>query len=176
MRLAFTRSTSESKKTERLLYFRTGTRIFLNTSWRRLFFEIPSISTAVTTISGLSYKQFGLLDSNGVATNFTKTSDGIVAGFITDVPTLSIPSGTWTFNAFASISDDLVSAPRFYYHIYKYNGTTLTSIGTTSNILSSLSKNTSLDAKQRQKVSETLNNIVFNKFSGQKSQIGYWKQ
>jgi hypothetical protein len=39
---------------------------------------------------------------------------------------------------------------------------------TTSNILSSLSKNTSLDAKQRQKVSETLNNIVFNKFSGQK--------
>jgi hypothetical protein len=91
-------------------------------------------STSVTTISGLSYKQFGLLDSNGVATNFTKTSDGIVAGFITDVPTLSIPSGTWTFNAFASISDDLASAPRFYYHIYKYNGTTLTSIGTTNSI------------------------------------------
>jgi hypothetical protein len=91
-------------------------------------------STSVTTISGLSYKQFGLLDSNGVATNFTKTSDGIVAGFITDVPTLSIPAGTWTFNAFASISDDLVSAPRFYYHIYKYNGTTLTSIGTTNSI------------------------------------------
>ncbi len=91
-------------------------------------------STSVTTISGLSYKQFGLLDSNGVATNFTKTADGIVAGFITDVPTLSIPAGTWTFNAFASISDDLVSAPRFYYHIYKYNGTTLTSIGTTNSI------------------------------------------
>jgi hypothetical protein len=91
-------------------------------------------STSVTTISGLSYKQFGLLDSNGVATNFTKTSDGIVAGFITDVPTLSIAAGTWTFNAFASISDDLVSAPRFYYHIYKYNGTTLTSIGTTNSI------------------------------------------
>jgi hypothetical protein len=91
-------------------------------------------STSVTTISGLSYKQFGLLDSNGVATNFTKTSDGIVAGFITDVPTLSISAGTWTFNAFASISDDLVSAPRFYYHIYKYNGTTLTSIGSTNSI------------------------------------------
>jgi hypothetical protein len=91
-------------------------------------------STSVTTISGLSYKQFGLLDSNGVATNFTKTSDGIVAGFITDVQTLSIPAGTWTFNAFASISNDLVSAPRFYYHIYKYNGTTLTSIGTTNSI------------------------------------------
>lgn len=39
---------------------------------------------------------------------------------------------------------------------------------TTSNILSSLSKNTALSAEQRQKVSETLNNIVFSKFSGQK--------
>jgi hypothetical protein len=39
---------------------------------------------------------------------------------------------------------------------------------TTSNILSSLSKNTSLSADQRQKVSEALNNIVFSKFSGQK--------
>jgi hypothetical protein len=39
---------------------------------------------------------------------------------------------------------------------------------TTSNILSALSKNKSLDANQRQKVSEKLNNIVFNKFSGQK--------
>ena len=39
---------------------------------------------------------------------------------------------------------------------------------TTSNILSALSKNTSLDSNQRQKVSEKLNNIVFNKFSGQK--------
>ena len=39
---------------------------------------------------------------------------------------------------------------------------------TSSNILSSLSKNTALSADQRQKVSETLNNIVFSKFSGQK--------
>ena len=91
-------------------------------------------STSITTIGGLSYKQFGLLDSNGAATNFNKTSDGIVCGFITDVSTLSIPAGTWTFNAFASITGDLVSAPRFYYHIYKYNGTTLTSIGTTGSI------------------------------------------
>lgn len=90
--------------------------------------------TSVATIAGLSYKQFGSVDSNGVATNFTKTSDGIVTGFITDAPTTSIPSGTWTFSASASITDDLVSAPRFYYQIFKYNGTTLTSIGTTGSI------------------------------------------
>ena len=91
-------------------------------------------STSITTIEGVSYKQFGSNDSNGVAANFAKTTDGIVTGFITDAPTLSIPAGTWTFSAFASITDDLVSAPRFYYHIYKYNGTTLTSIGTTGSI------------------------------------------
>ena len=39
---------------------------------------------------------------------------------------------------------------------------------TTSNILGSLSKAKGLDASQRQTVSETLNDIVFGKFSGQK--------
>jgi len=39
---------------------------------------------------------------------------------------------------------------------------------TTSNILGSLSKAKGLDANQRQKVSQTLNDIVFGKFSGQK--------
>jgi len=91
-------------------------------------------STSVTTISGLNYKQFGLIDNNGAATNFTKTGDGIIAGFITDVPTLNIPAGTWTFESFASITGDLVSNPAFYYSIYKYNGTTLTLIGATGTI------------------------------------------
>ena len=39
---------------------------------------------------------------------------------------------------------------------------------TTSDILNSLSKAKSLDANQRQKVTETLNDIVFGKFAGQK--------
>jgi hypothetical protein len=91
-------------------------------------------SIPVTTISGLSYKQFSLTNNLEAASNFTKTADGIVCGFITDVATTTIPAGTWTFSAFASITGDLVSAPRFYYHIYKYDGTTLTSIGTTGGI------------------------------------------
>ena len=85
-------------------------------------------STSVTTIAGESYKQFGSIDSNGVATNFAKTTDGIVARFITDIPTTSIPAGTWTFTASASITGDLTGAPRFSYVVYKYNGTTLTLI------------------------------------------------
>jgi hypothetical protein len=90
--------------------------------------------TSVTTISGESYKQFGSVDSNGVATNFTKTADGVAARFITDAPTTSIPAGTWTFTASAAITGDLTGAPRFYYFLYKYNGTTLTEIGTTNSI------------------------------------------
>ena len=39
---------------------------------------------------------------------------------------------------------------------------------TTSNILSSLSKNTNLSANQRQEVASTLNDIVLGKFAGQK--------
>ena len=39
---------------------------------------------------------------------------------------------------------------------------------TTSNILGALSNAKSLDANQRQKITETLNDIVFGKFSGQK--------
>ena len=39
---------------------------------------------------------------------------------------------------------------------------------TTSNILSSLSKNTNLSANQRQEVAQTLNDVVLGKFSGQK--------
>ena len=89
-------------------------------------------STSVTTIAGESYKQFGSIDSNGVATNFVKTADGIVARFITDAPTLSIPAGTWTFTASASITDNLTGSPRFSYVIYKYNGTTLTLISGTN--------------------------------------------
>jgi hypothetical protein len=39
---------------------------------------------------------------------------------------------------------------------------------TTSNILSSLAKNTNLSANQRQEVAQTLNDVVLGKFSGQK--------
>ena len=91
-------------------------------------------SIPVTTIAGLSYKEFSSTNNLEAASNFSKTTDGIVCGFITNVATTTIPAGTWTFNAFASITGDLVGDPRFYYHIYKYDGTTLTSIGTTGGI------------------------------------------
>jgi predicted secreted protein len=92
-------------------------------------------SIPVTTIAGLSYKQFSSTNNLEAASNFNKVADGIVCGFITNVATTTIPAGTWTFSAFASITGDLIGDPRFYYHIYKYDGTNLTSIGTTNSIL-----------------------------------------
>lgn len=83
-------------------------------------------STPVTTIDGVTYNQFGSVDSNGAAANFSRTGDGIVAGFITDVSTTTIPAGTWTFTGFASITGDLATNPRIVIKTYKYNGTTLT--------------------------------------------------
>jgi predicted secreted protein len=83
-------------------------------------------STSVTTIAGLSYKQLGSVDSNGAAANFTRTGDGIIAGFITDFPTPTIPAGVWTFTGFASITGNLTTNPRIVLRTYKYNGTTLT--------------------------------------------------
>jgi hypothetical protein len=82
--------------------------------------------TSVTTIAGLSYKQLGSVDSNGAAANFTRTGDGIIAGFITDFPTPTIPAGVWTFTGFASITGNLTTNPRIVLRTYKYNGTTLT--------------------------------------------------
>lgn len=91
-------------------------------------------SIPVTNIGDISYKQFSSTENVDVAANFSKTADGIVAGFITDVATTTIPAGTWTFSAFASLTGDLTGDPRFSFLIHKYNGTTLTIIGSSNAI------------------------------------------
>jgi predicted secreted protein len=83
-------------------------------------------SIPVTTIAGLSYKQFSPTNNLEAAANFSRTGDGIIAGFITDISTTTIPAGVWTFTGFASITGDLVTNPRIVLRTYKYNGTTLT--------------------------------------------------
>lgn len=85
-------------------------------------------SIPVTTISGLTYQQFSSTNNLQAAANFSRTGDGIVCGFITDVATTTIPAGTWTYNFFASITGDLVTNPRIVLKTYIYNGTTLTLI------------------------------------------------
>jgi predicted secreted protein len=83
-------------------------------------------SIPVTTIAGLTYQQLSPTNNLEAAANFSRTGDGIIAGFITDISTTTIPAGTWTFTGFASITGDLVTNPRIVLRTYKYNGTTLT--------------------------------------------------
>jgi predicted secreted protein len=96
------------------------------------------------TIGGNSYYQFSSTENVGASVNFTATGDNVIARFITDVnkPNMStIPAGTWTFSSYVSLTYSLDYSPSFYFVVSKYNGTTFTTIATSSTTaLTSLSK------------------------------------
>jgi predicted secreted protein len=85
-------------------------------------------SIPVTTISGVTYNQLSPTNNLEAGANFSRSGDGIVAAFITDMATTTIPAGTWSFSGFASITGDLVTNPRIVLRTYVYNGTTKTLI------------------------------------------------
>jgi len=96
------------------------------------------------TIGGNSYYQFSSTENVGASVNFTATGDNVIARFITDVnkPNMTtIPAGTWTFSSYVSVTYSLTYSPAFYFVVSKYNGTTFTTIATSSTtVLTSLSK------------------------------------
>ena len=96
------------------------------------------------TIGGNSYYQFSSTENVGASVNFTATGDNVIARFITDVnkPNMTtIHAGTWTFSSYVSITTDLTSSPSFYFVVSKYDGTTFTTIATSSTtVLTSISK------------------------------------
>ena len=96
------------------------------------------------TIGGNSYYQLSSTENVGASADFTATGSNVIARFITDVnsPNMtSIIAGTWTFNSYVSITTDLTSSPSFYFVVSKYDGTTFTTIATSSTtVLTSISK------------------------------------
>lgn len=73
--------------------------------------------------------------NTGSSVDFTKNGDGRIAGFITNTNypnSTTLPAGTWTLVNYLSITTNLTGSPGFYYKIYKYNGTTLTLLATSS--------------------------------------------
>jgi predicted secreted protein len=96
------------------------------------------------TIGGNSYYQFSSIENVGASADFSATGDNVIARFITDVnkPNMStIPAGTWTFSSYVSLTYSLDYSPSFYFVVSKYNGTTFTTIATSSTTaLTSLSK------------------------------------
>lgn len=96
------------------------------------------------TISGNTYYELNSTENVGASVNFTATGNNVIARFITDVnsPNMtSILAGTWTFNSYVSITTDLTSSPSFYFVVSKYDGTTFTTIATSSTtVLTSINK------------------------------------
>jgi predicted secreted protein len=71
---------------------------------------------------------------SGAATDFTKTGAGTIVSFITDANdpgVTTIPTGTWSFSAYASIATSYTGA-KIKYELYKYSGTTLTLLFTSN--------------------------------------------
>lgn len=87
------------------------------------------------TISSNIYYQLGEEENTGGSANFSKNGDSTFFGFITNIgypSQTTIPAGTWTFINYFDITFSLAYSPNFYYKIFKYNGTTLTLLATSS--------------------------------------------
>jgi hypothetical protein len=86
------------------------------------------------TFGGNTYYEMSKTPVFGAGTNFTASSDGYIAQFLTDVgdpALLSIPAGNWNFELFFSASSG-GGSPSFYVELYKYDGTTFTLIASDS--------------------------------------------
>jgi hypothetical protein len=101
-----------------------------------------SIAASVAT-----YQQMSNTAIIGAGTDFTKTGNGLIAQFLTDVGNpnrLEIPGGAWNFEMFFSMSSG-GGSPKFYVELLKYDGTTFTSIASTSAIPETISGGTPID-------------------------------
>jgi hypothetical protein len=83
----------------------------------------------------------------GANADFTRTGNGLISQFLTDVGDpnrLQIPAGNWNFEMFFSMSSN-GGTPQFYVELLKYNGTTFTSIASSSAIPETISSGTVID-------------------------------
>lgn len=86
------------------------------------------------TILGNTYYELNRTQIAGTASNFTLSTDGTLGRFITDANDPSqttIPSGTWTFNSYFSITSSYAGAS-IYYQLFTFDGTSFTSVAISS--------------------------------------------
>ena len=80
------------------------------------------------------YKQMANTAVIGVGTDFSLVGNGLIAEFLTDAGNpnrLLIPSGSWNFEMYFSMSSS-GGNQKFYVELLKYDGSTFTSIASTS--------------------------------------------
>jgi hypothetical protein len=101
-----------------------------------------SINASVAT-----YKQLSNTAVIGTGTDFTKTGNGLISQFLTDLGNpnrTEIPAGAWNFEMFFSMSSN-GGTPAFYVELLKYDGATFTSIASSSAVPENISGGTSID-------------------------------
>jgi len=89
------------------------------------FYLNGSVPSSVAT-----YYQISTTPILGAGTNFTKTGNGLIAQFLTDIGSpnrLDIPSGAWNFEMFFNMSSN-GGTPKFYIDLLTYDGSTFTTI------------------------------------------------
>jgi len=104
-------------------------------------------SVAQGTIGGVAFKQMSKTPIIGAGTDFTINADGYIQSFITDAgdpALLNIPVGNWNFEMYFSASSG-GGSPRFYVELYKWDGTTLSLISSSSANPEGITNGTAID-------------------------------
>ena len=98
-------------------------------------------------IGGVTYYEMNKTPIIGAGTDFTISTNGYIASFLTDAgdpALLNIPAGNWNFEMFFSASSG-GGTPSFYVELYKYDGTTFTLISSGSTVPESITAGTAID-------------------------------
>ena len=104
--------------------------------------------TSQGTFGGTTYYEFSKTAVIGTGADFSRGTNGYIASFITDVADpslLLIPAGNWNLEFFFSASSN-GGTPSFYVELYKYDGTTFTSIASNSTNPERITNGTAIDA------------------------------
>ena len=100
--------------------------------------------TAASVGTYFQMSQNAVVGSNA---DFTRTGNGLISQFLTDVGDpnrLQIPAGNWNFEMFFSMSS-VGGNTAFYVELLKYDGTTFTSIASSSVIPEEITGGTNID-------------------------------
>ena len=101
-----------------------------------------SVNASVAT-----YKQLSKNPVIGTGTNFSTSSNGLIAQFLTDAGDpniLNIPGGNWLLDFYFNASS-AGGTPNFYVELYKYDGTTFTLIASNSATPEFITNGTAID-------------------------------
>jgi hypothetical protein len=100
------------------------------------------------TIGGVTYYEMNKTPIIGAGTDFTTSSNGYIASFLTDAndpALLNIPAGNFNFETYFEASSG-GGSPTFYIELYKYDGTTFTLIASNSTSPKLINDGTNIEA------------------------------